>query len=157
MNDLNKEIFEINKKANSNNKSKIKENRINSLKKRPNRSIENNDNENIYYKTYNNLNDSSYININKSNQKNIRLEYNIMYFPTEKYLIKKKEDINKLESELDLLYKEKDKLEKEIIKIPLHPKTLKEIKIKRALNDKISLNENCINKVKIQIRKIKEI
>ena len=33
MNDLNKEIFEINKKANSNNKSKIKENRINSLKK----------------------------------------------------------------------------------------------------------------------------
>ena len=80
-----------------------------------------------------------------------------MYFPTEKYLIKKKEDINKLESELDLLYKEKDKLEKEIIKIPLHPKTLKEIKIKRALNDKISLNENCINKVKIQIRKIKEI
>ena len=47
MNDLNKEIFEINKKANSNNKNEIRETRINFLRKRLNRSIENDDNENI--------------------------------------------------------------------------------------------------------------
>ena len=168
INNIDNEIFQINKRTNvhSKNKSinKRKEIAITSLRKRINRNIDNYENKDIYYKTYNNFNDlnnSSDINKNEKEKNDKNNENNddnfLTYFPSEKYLIERKEEINKLETELDLLYKEKNNLENEIIKLPQHPKTLKEIKDKRALNDKIALNESNINKVRIKIRKIKEV
>ena len=51
---------------------------------------------------------------------------------------------------------EQNNLENEMLKLPEHPKNLKEIKIKRALNDKLTANEYKINNIRIKIRKIKE-
>ena len=165
INNIDNEIFQINKRTNAHSKNKSinkrKEIAITSLRKRINRNIEDEENKNIYYKTYNNLNDlnnSSDMPKNKNEKEDKNEDDNFLtYFPSEKYLIERKEEINKLETELDLLYKEKNHLENEVIKLPQHPKTLKEIKDKRALNDKIALNENNINKVRIKIRKIKEV
>ena len=156
LNNIKKIKDKIKEKEEQNNIDDIKNFKINENNNINNN--ENDENENIFYKTFNNLEDF----INSSNKKKINLkekfnlEDKIIYFPSEKYLIEREDDIKKLESELDILYKEKNKLESEIVKLPEHPKTLKEIKLKRALNDKILLNENNINKVRIQIRKIKE-
>lgn len=37
-----------------------------------------------------------------------------------------------------------------------HPRTLREIKIKRALNERLNVNESNINKVKRKLRLMKE-
>lgn len=66
-------------------------------------------------------------------------------------------EINVLESQLDLLIKEKIYLEEELKKMPEHPKTLKEIKYKIALNDRISLDEKNINELRIKINNMKEV
>jgi len=66
-------------------------------------------------------------------------------------------EINYLESQLDLLIKEKIYCEEELKKMPEHPKTLKEIKYKIALNDKISMDEKTINELRIKINKMKEV
>ena len=66
-------------------------------------------------------------------------------------------EINNLESQLDLLVKEKSYLEEELKKMPEHPKTLKEIKYKISLNDKIAINEKKINELRMKINKMKEV
>ena len=83
-------------------------------------------------------------------------ENEMTYFPSEKYLVERKDEIATYEAELDLLLKEKNNLESEIIKMPEHPKTLREIKIKRALNERLNANEKNINKVKRSLRLMKE-
>ena len=155
MNDIDNEILQANKNSqnpnshNKNrNKSKNKEITISSLTKRVKRNLdyENEENKEFYY-TYNDFNDLKQIS---------KKENDVTYFPSEKYLVERKDEINKLESQLDLLYKEKNSLENELVKFPEHPKTLKEIKIKKALNVQLSINENNINNIRIKIRKIKE-
>ena len=79
------------------------------------------------------------------------------YFPCEKHLVERADEINDLESKLDVLLQEKNHLESEIIKLPEHPKTLREIKIKKALNEQLSINGNNINNIKKKIRKTKKV
>ena len=80
----------------------------------------------------------------------------MIYFPSEKYLAGRKDEIETYEAELDLLLKEKNNLESDLIKMAEHPRTLREIKIKRALNERLNVNESNINKVKRKLRLMKE-
>ena len=134
-----------------------------SLRKRRGRTIDDENDEdcnNLYYNTFNDFNEIKKVSNTSNNQVkkkekgNISLN-DITYFPSEKHLEAKKDEIKDLESQLDVLYKEKNTLESEIIKLPGHPKTLKEIKIKKALNNQLSINENNINNIRKKIRKIK--
>ena len=153
-----------NKRDTSKSKSKNKEKASTSIKKRIERKIKNENNsgyKNLYFKTYNNFNKlknvSSHSPKNETPKKEkIKINLNEMgYFPCEKYLIGREEELNNLESKLDILYKEKNSLESEIIKLPEHPKTLREIKIKKALNDQLEINEKNIKNVRTKIRKTK--
>ena len=155
-----------NKRDTSKSKSKNKEKASTSIKKRIERKIKNENNsgyKNLYFKTYNNFNKlknvSSHSPKNETPKKEkIKINLNEMgYFPCEKYLIGREEELNNLESKLDILYKEKNSLESEIIKLPEHPKTLREIKIKKALNDQLEINEKNIKNVRTKIRKTKEV
>ena len=136
-----------------------RERTISSLKKKINRNrIDDDDYYNDpYYQTFNNFNEIKYI----SNSPRIEntgnyFENDLTYFPSEKYLVGRKDEIETYEAELDLLLKEKNNLESELIKMPEHPRTLREIKIKRALNERLNVNENNINKVKRKLRLMKE-
>ena len=132
-------------------KNKKREKTISSLRKRINRDRNDDDDYNDqFYQTLNNFNEIKYM----SNAPNFENE--LTYFPSEKYLVERKDKIATYEAELDLLLKEKNNLESEIIKMPEHPKTLREIKIKRALNERLNVNEKNINKVKRTLRLMKE-
>ena len=132
-------------------KNKKREKTISSLKKRINRDRNDDDDYNDkFYQTLNNFNEIKYM----SNIPNYENE--MTYFPSEKYLVERKDEIATYEAELDLLLKEKNNLESELIKMPEHPKTLREIKIKRALNERLNANEKNINKVKRSLRLMKE-
>ena len=132
-------------------KNKKREKTISSLRKRINRDRNDDDDYNDqFYQTLNNFNEIKYM----SNAPNFENE--LTYFPSEKYLVERKDEIATYEAELDLLLKEKNNLESEIIKMPEHPKTLREIKIKRALNERLNVNEKNINKVKRTLRLMKE-
>ena len=132
-------------------KNKKREKTISSLRKRINRDRNDDDDYNDqFYQTLNNFNEIKYM----SNAPNFENE--LTYFPSEKYLVERKDEIATFEAELDLLLKEKNNLESEIIKMPEHPKTLREIKIKRALNERLNVNEKNINKVKRNLRLMKE-
>ena len=152
-------------------KDRIKRNNkgqtITSLKKKKSRNKDLGDNEddddenskNKLFQTYSNFNDIYLSNLSQKeieNDKNINSDIDLRYFPIEKYLYDRKEGLNSLECELDILLREKNNLENEILKLPVHPKTLKEIKIKRALNDKLSINGKNINNIRTKIRKLKE-
>ena len=153
-----------NKKNISKSKSKNKEKASTSIKKRierKNKKENNEDNKNLYFKTCNNFNklDNGSHSPKNETQKEEKIKINLNelgYFPCEKYLIEKEEELNILESKLDILYKEKNSLESEIIKLPEHPKTLREIKIKKALFDQLEINEKNIKNVRTKIRKAKE-
>ena len=164
------DILQVNQSYDNNNDNRKNKN-INknreatsvSLRKRRGRIIEDENDEdynNIYYNTFNDFNEIKKVSNTSNNQVekkekgNISLN-DITYFPSEKHLEAKKDEIKDLESQLDVLYKEKNTLESEIIKLPGHPKTLKEIKIKKALNNQLSINENNINNIRKKIRKIK--
>ena len=113
-----------------------------------NGNYENEDN-NKLNRSYSNLNEVN----GMSNQAKAAKETNqIPYEQNNEY-----NEINVLESQLDLLIKEKIYLEEELKKMPEHPKTLKEIKYKIALNDRISLDEKNINELRIKINNMKEV
>ena len=113
-----------------------------------NGNYENEDN-NKLNRSYSNLNEVN----GMSNQAKAANETNqIPYEQNNEY-----NEINVLESQLDLLIKEKIYLEEELKKMPEHPKTLKEIKYKIALNDRISLDEKNINELRIKINNLKEV
>ena len=133
------------------------------LRNRINRNIDmgdfDDDNNDRFYQTYSNFNDIYLSNLAKREMEDDyrnNSENDITCFPSERYLHYRKEEINNLECQLDLLLMEKNNLENEMLKLPEHPKSLKEIKIKRALNDKLTANELNINNIRIKIRKIKE-
>ena len=74
-------------------------------------------------------------NMKKSNSKS----FDII---TEKNSKLKKSELNYLENYLNSLLKERSKLEKMSNEIPLHPRTLKDIKLRNSIKDKIDHNEN---------------
>lgn len=157
--DLNQDFAKKKKKPKSLKKSKSRkkdnELTVSSFKNRIKRTFEdeNEDNKDIFYNTFSNLND---LNTSTNKDNNNLYENELGYFPCEQHLLGKKNEIKKLEAELDVLLKEKNDLENEIVKMPEHPKTLQEIKNKKIMNDKLALAESNLNKVRTKIRKIKE-
>jgi hypothetical protein len=132
---------------------------ISSLRTRINRDrfYDDEDYNDRFYQTFNNFNDLKYMPKTPRIPNVINyFEDDLIYFPSEKYLVGRKDEIATYEAELDLLLKEKNNLESDIIKMPEHPRTLREIKIKRALNERLSVNEDNINKVKRKLRLMKE-
>ncbi len=158
--DLNQDFIKKKKKLKSLKKSKSRkkdnERTVSSFKNRIKRAIddENEDNKEVFYNTFTNLNDSN-TSTNKDN--NNLYEKELGYFPCEQHLLGKQDEIKKLESELDVLLKEKNDIENEIVKMPEHPITLQDIKNKKIMNDKLALTESNLNKVRTKIRKIKEV
>ena len=164
-NNINKDIVKIRPYAQFNIKSRIKnrnkEQILSSFTKKRNEKNDDDefdDEDDVNYNTYQNLNNLKKISnsLKKIKDDRYNTEYEIGYFPCERYLLERKEEIDKLESQLDLLLGEKNELENEVLKLPEHPKTLKEIIRKRSLNGKLLSNERNINNVRIKIRKIKE-
>ena len=68
----------------------------------------------------------------------------------------KKSELNYLENYLNSLLKERSKLEKMSNEIPLHPRTLKDIKLRNSIKDKIDHNENEIMITQQQLKNIRE-
>jgi hypothetical protein len=126
------------------------------FRRRINRNIirdddEDEENRDRFYKTYSNFNEMRHM------PNTFTPETNYEYFPSQRFLSERNDELNNLEVELDLLLKEKNNLDNEIMKLPEHPRTLRELKIKRALIDKSALNESNINSIKLRIRRIKGI
>ena len=165
--DLNevKKIKSSLKKNKSKNRVKIKD--LKTSDKKRNRTIDidgSEEDENIYYKTCTNFNDlknKSHTPKSEKNKEKRKKSLNdlddMTYFPCEKHLVERADELRDLESKLDVLYQEKNHLESEIVKLPEHPKTLREIKIKKALNEQLSINGNNINNIKKKIRKAKKV
>ena len=133
-----------------------RDNKSVTLRRRINRNIirdddEDEENRDRFYKTYSNFNEI------RNMPNTFREENEYQYFPSQRYLVERNDELNNLEVELDLLLKEKNNLDNEIMKLPEHPRTLRELKIKRALIDKSALNESSINSIKLRIRRIKGI
>lgn len=135
--DLNSLNFNPNKRE--------RDNKSVTLRRRINRNIirdddEDEENRDRFYKTYSNFNEI------RNMPNTFREENEYQYFPSQRYLVERNDELNNLEVELDLLLKEKNNLDNEIMKLPEHPRTLRELKIKRALIDKSALNESNINR-----------
>ena len=146
--DLNSLNFNPNKRE--------RDNKSVTLRRRINRNVirdddEDEENRDRFYKTYSNFNEL------RNMPNTLREENEYEYFPSQRYLSERNDELNNLEVELDLLLKEKNNLDNEIMKLPEHPRTLRELKIKRALIDKSALNESSINSIKLRIRRIKGI
>ena len=130
--------------------------------KKKNRTIDidnSEEDENIYYKTCTNLNDlknKSHTPKSEKNKEKRKKSLNdlddMTYFPSERHLVERADELRDLESKLDVLYQEKNHIESEITKLPEHPKTLREIKIKKALNEQLSINGNNINNIKKKMK-----
>ena len=140
-------------------RNNLRQKTVSSLRNRINRDrfYDDEDYNNQFYQTFNNFNEIN----NIPNTPRIRnvgnyFEDDLIYFPSEKYLAGRKDEIETYEAELDLLLKEKNNLESDLIKMAEHPRTLREIKIKRALNERLNVNESNINKVKRKLRLMKE-
>jgi hypothetical protein len=140
-------------------RNNLRQKTVSSLRNRINRDrfYDDEDYNNQFYRTFNNFNEIN----NIPNTPRIRnvgnyFEDDLIYFPSEKYLAGRKDEIETYEAELDLLLKEKNNLESDLIKMAEHPRTLREIKIKRALNERLNVNESNINKVKRKLRLMKE-
>ena len=125
--DLNSLNFNPNKRE--------RDNKSVTLRKRINRNIirdddEDEENRDKFYKTYSNFNEIR----NMRNMSNtLREENDYEYFPSQRYLLERNDELNNLEVELDLLLKEKNNLDNEIMKLPEHPRTLKDIKLKNSI------------------------
>lgn len=146
--DLNSLNFNPNKRE--------RDNKSVTLRRRINRNVirdddEEEENRDRFYKTYSNFNEM------RNMPNTLREENEYEYFPSQRFLSERNDELNNLEVELDLLLKEKNNLDNEIMKLPEHPRTLRELKIKRALIDKSALNESSINSIKLRIRRIKGI
>ena len=97
----------------------------------------------------NEKNKSYKFNMKKSNSKS----FDII---NEKNSKLKKSELNYLENYLNSLLKERSKLEKMSNEIPLHPRTLKDIKLRNSIKDKIDHNENEIMITQQQLKNIRE-
>ena len=117
-------------------------------RKNYNGNYENEDN-NKLNRSFNNLNEvNGMTNPSKTTNEMNQIPYQQNY---------ENNEISVLESQLDLLIKEKIYYEEELKKMPEHPKTLKEIKYKIALNDRISFDEKNINELRLKINNLKVV
>ena len=67
----------------------------------------------------------------------------------------KKGELNYLENYLSGLFKERTQLEKSFSEIPEHPRTLKDIKLKNSIKDKIIQNDKEVFNTQNQLKKIR--
>ena len=71
------------------------------------------------------------------------------------YNITNKKELNFLENYLSNLLKERCKLENDLIEVNESPRTVSDIKLKSNINDKITFNENEIQKTKNKLKKLR--
>ena len=67
----------------------------------------------------------------------------------------KKNNLNYFENYLSALLKERYQLENDLTEIMSNPLTLSDIKLKNHINDKISFNNNEIQKTKAKLKKLR--
>ena len=67
----------------------------------------------------------------------------------------KKGELNYLENYLSSLLKERSQLEKDLSEIPEHPRTLKDIKLKNSIKDKITQNDREMINIQQQLKKLR--
>ena len=114
------------------------------------------------YKNKNNLKrkenfyDSNIITNNRSNILN-SFDYNKnnYYNDNNNNLMSKKNNLNYFENYLSALLKERYQLENDLTEIMSNPLTLSDIKLKNHINDKISFNNNEIQKTKAKLKKLR--
>ena len=123
-------------------KNKVYLNEMNNEKLDYNYNNNNSNINNAYNKTYK-------YNMKKSNSKSFEV-YN------EKNKKLKKGELNYLENYLNGMLKERSKLEKMLNDIPEHPRTLKDIKLRNTIKDKIEHNENEILITQQQLKNLRE-
>ena len=123
-------------------KNKVYLNEMNNEKFDYNYNSNNSNINNAYNKTYK-------YNMKKSNSKSFEV-YN------EKNKKLKKGELNYLENYLNGMLKERSKLEKMLNDIPEHPRTLKDIKLRNTIKDKIEHNENEILITQQQLKNLRE-
>ena len=78
-----------------------------------------------------------------------------MKYVVEKNKKFKKGELNYLENYLSSLLKERAQLENDLSEIPDHPRTLKDIKLKNNIKDKISQNDKEIFNIQNQLKNIR--
>ena len=97
------------------------------------------------FNPYSNLKENNNYKINDDNLNNI----------FEKNRKAKKGELNYLENYLSGLFKERTQLEKSFSEIPEHPRTLKDIKLKNSIKDKIIQNDKEVFNTQNQLKKIR--
>ena len=103
-----------------------------------------------------NFYDSNIITNNRSNILN-SFDYNKnnYYNDNNNNLMSKKNNLNYFENYLSALLKERYQLENDLTEIMSNPLTLSDIKLKNHINDKISFNNNEIQKTKAKLKKLR--
>ena len=76
-------------------------------------------------------------------------------FPCERKQKRKKNEIDELNNELNILLKNKNIMENNLIKLPGHSKTINNILQKKELNNKILQTENRINEIRVRLKQLK--
>ena len=103
-----------------------------------------------------NFYDSNIVNNNRSNILN-SFDYNKnnYYNDNNNNLMSKKNNLNYFENYLSALLKERYQLENDLTEIMSNPLTLSDIKLKNHINDKISFNNNEIQKTKAKLKTLR--
>lgn len=96
---------------------------------------------------------NSYSNCNR--KYNYKINDNCENIIFEKNKKAKKGELNYLENYLSGLLKERTQLEKSFSEIPEHPRTLKDIKLKNSIKDKIIQNDKEVINTQNQLKKIR--
>ena len=103
-----------------------------------------------------NFYDSNIITNNRSNILNsFGYNKNNYYNDNNNNLMSKKNNLNYFENYLSALLKERYQLENDLTEIMSNPLTLSDIKLKNHINDKISFNNNEIQKTKAKLKKLR--
>ena len=103
-----------------------------------------------------NFYDSNIITNNRSNILNsFGYNKNNYYNDNNNNLMSKKNNLNYFENYLSALLKERYRLENDLTEIMSNPLTLSDIKLKNHINDKISFNNNEIQKTKAKLKKLR--
>ena len=107
-----------------------------------------------HYKSENDFNGIKY-NYQNYSSYNMNEDNNLMKYTVEKNKKFKKGELNYLENYLSTLLKERAQLENNISEIPEHPRTLKDIKLKNSLKDKITQSDKEIFNIQQQLKKLR--
>ena len=93
----------------------------------------------------------------RKNDENTNSRYNYSKSNSSIYISEKnkKGELNYLENYLSTLLKDRTQLEKTFSEIPEHPRTLKDIKLKSSIKDKIAQNEKEVFDIQQKLKKIR--